>query len=187
MRRIAACLLAIVALLLAAGCGGGKEQPTVTVKKGPTLQFTGRQTYVFTLVPHLGPSGVIKLRWVRNGVVKTLAEFPFTHMKGTGSVAVEVSRHAIDVARETPPMGTSGGPFALPAGLTALTTAWTGDKAYGPSGDTGEQVFWLQTYYRGEPAASGSVGTGDFAALARASTQEPRKITYCLTLEVGGG
>lgn len=189
MKRLAACLGVLVLLFLTAACGTESEassQPSVAVKAGPTLEFEGRDVYVFTLSPSGRPSGTLALKSVAAGSVTTLDQHRFVAMEATGSVALEVSPRGIDVAWDTPPVGASlaGGPVAFPAGSQSGMVVWTSSATYGPADTAGEQVFWVQGRYLGEPPDSDSDAAGAFLDTVSRSAQQPARTSYCLTISV---
>jgi len=188
MRRFAIVVSMLVLLPFASACGSAaRQQPSVTVKYGPVLQFQGREVHVFILTPSGEPGGIIALKSVRDGHVETLGSFRFDAMSGAGSTAVEVSRHDIDASWSIPTMASwlPDGPVSFPAGSVAAVTAWA-DGTYGPAEQSGEQVIWIQGRFIGHQPANDSEQTGAFAAVVSLSKQTPDKTSFCLTLQVDG-
>jgi hypothetical protein len=182
------------------GCGGAAQSPSVTVKIGPAFFFQGgavggrramdqgREVRVFTLTPAGHPSGKIALKSVRDGRVKTLGVLPFHDLAGVASVAVDVDRNGIDTAWNLPGLSSwlPDGRVPFPPHSIAGARAWMSDSTIGAGKLTGEQDFWIQGFYVSAQPASDGESVGDFASVVAASTRNPNKISYCLTLEVDG-
>jgi hypothetical protein len=182
-------LLSIGVVLALGGCGSHAVEPTVTVKAGPTFQFQDRLVRTFDLLPKGSPSGVVALKTVYDGSVKTLGSIRFTKLSGPGSVAVETSPRDIDVAWNVPTEQGSLTDRPVPWAAHSLdggATAWGADQAIGNVGYgmNQETDFWIVARYYVSVPSEGSDVVGDFAFVVSESKQTPRKINYCLTLKV---
>ena len=189
MKRLAG-YLAISLLISLGACGSGKVSPSMLVKAGPYLgpflQFKGRQLMVFTLTPNGQPSGVIAFKSVQAGHVATLGSATFADAKGLVAVAVELSGSGIDVGWQIAGRNSwlTGGPAVLPEGSVAAGSAWMESRRVGVGDLVGEQVIWVEDFWRGGQPESDKEILGNFDALVKASKQAPGKTLYCLTLNV---
>jgi hypothetical protein len=193
-RRLA-CITLCAALLLAGACGSdGVEMPddaqaAVAVKAGPVLDAVGRHISVFMLTPTGGPSGVVALKQVRDGSVRTLGHMRFKGMNDVGSVAVEVTGKSIVAFWRIPSdESASATRFALlPPRSTDAGRGWT-DLTVSPGADLPEAVFWVQDRYIGRQPTSyeGSPVGADLDSVVRESRRSPERVSFCLTLKVDG-
>lgn len=191
MKRASAVLsiLALLACLLAAACGGNAAaqqsgSPTVSVRAATDTEFGDSEVWTLTLAPTGRPSGIIALVTVRDGKVDTLESVPFHDITG-GSASVLVTPHGIEAAVSTSRGGvTSGngsGPFAFPKGSTAEATAWGGAE----TGSSQAIVLWTQDRFVAPRPSAGPQETGGaLADVVTASKAQPRVTSYCLTLKV---
>jgi hypothetical protein len=139
-----------------------------------------------TLTPTGSPGGVIALKVVREGQVRTLAKYRFRALRGLGSVQLDVVRRAIDASWSLPGSGTGsdGQRVEMPRGSRAFDNATSGNLV--EPGEDGEQTIWAQTRYVGAMPSGGGLSMGSFDGLVSDSLQYPRRTIYCLTLRLDG-
>jgi hypothetical protein len=189
VKRFIALLVGCVLLATAVACGGsasGAKPASVTVKPGPILETDGHKVYVFLLAPTGKPSGVVALKSVRDGRVRTIDHVRFTAMTGAGSVAVEVEGRRILAFWAIPSKETASAQRSetLPARSVSDMTAW-GSLTATPEATDAEQAFWTQDRYnRPPPDTGGTLCGGPFSAVVRASKETPAKTSYCLTIKL---
>jgi hypothetical protein len=187
MRRPLVCLGILLFALLATSCGSPESHsPSVTVKSdGSTLLLHSGAVMVFYLVPRNGPSGLLALKSVHDGLVRTLGSLRFKKMSHVGSVAVQVGSRTIDVAWSVDGVQVSPaeGPIAFPSNTVASGTAWTGITV-GPADFAGEVDFWTMGRYADQQPAQDSDSVGGFDGVAAESLDRPTKTSYYLTIAV---
>jgi hypothetical protein len=185
MKRLIAGLAVLVLAGLATACGqaAGPSGPAVTVAWAPDSgQLDG--VYSATLTPTASPSGLISLKVVRDGRVRTLASYRFRGMHSPGAVRIRLASRAVDASWTLPGSGAgkNGGHVAIPPWSQASAESES-SGAVQPDG-IGEVIVWAHTHYDGSwPSASGQAANS-FAALVSESVQDPRRTVYCLTLKV---
>jgi hypothetical protein len=181
VKRLMAGLAVLVLAALAAACG--QSGPAVTVAWAPDAGTSG--VYSGTLTPHGSPSGVIALKVVHDGGVKTIARYRFRALEGPGSARVTATGRAIDTSWSLP--GSGAGPkaahAAIPRRLRGSGASWSGSTV-GPHEMGEEETVWSQERALGSPPSGDGLVMGSFAALVRESVQYPRRTVYCLTLDV---
>jgi hypothetical protein len=185
VKRLIAGLAVLMLAVLASGCGQS------TAVSGPAVEVAWEQGTGFdgvweaTLTPRQAPRGVLALKVVQDGSVRTVAWYRFTALAGRGSVRVTASPHSIVVSSHLPGSGKGQRTMQLVIGprMKDSGAAWSGSSV-GPS-DLGEETIWEQERALGHPPTGNSGMTiGSFEALVRDSTQYPKRTAYCLTLEV---
>lgn len=185
MKRLIAGLAVLVLAALAAACGqaAGPAGQGVTVTWAPDSgQLDG--VYSATLAPTADPSGVIALKVVHDGRVRTLARYRFRGLHSPGAVRVRLASRAI-VASWTLPgsgVGKDGGHVAIPPWSQASADSKS-SGAVRPDG-IGEVILWAHTHYAGAWPSSSGQSANSFAALVGESTRDPRRTVYCLTLSL---
>ncbi len=190
MRRLIVCCAILVCLLLASSCGStgqpsSEQQPSVTVKP-PSLPESGAVT-VFKLLPTGGPNGVLALKSVHYGTVKTLGSLHFRDMRKVGTVTIRVSSGKLDVTWNVDGQQISlrNGPVAFPPHTVASGIGWS-NCTVGPADD--ETDFWaLDRYFHHQPSQSSGPNIGGaFSIVVSESNLKPGRIFYCLTIAVTG-
>lgn len=185
MKRLATALTMVVVAVLAAACGeNAVTGPAVSVSWTPETDGAAGTVYSVALTPSGAPSGVLALKAVRGGRARTIAASRFSGLEGAGSATVTVTGGVIEASWLLSGSGRRYGRVSLPSGSRTFATAWHGTTLVSGEPD-GECVLWAQERFTGAWPANGSTPV-DFTALASASTQHPRRTTYCLTLELEG-
>ena len=188
MTRLIAGLAVLVLAAVLAACGqesAALTAPSVAARWGPAVDLSGGIVYSATLTPTGVPSGVIALKSVQDGRVRTLDSYRFTGLEGPGAALVSVGRHAIEASWSLPGSGIwlKRGRTLLPSGSKVFATGYSGATIR--QGELeGERVLWAQERYVGTPPSAGEMPI-ELAALVESSRQHPERMSYCLTLELG--
>jgi len=189
MTRLVTGLAVLALLALCAGCGQtattGPSGPAVAVAWTPESGQLGG-AYSASLTPTDSPSGVIALKVVHDGNVRTLATYRFRSLQRPGSVQVKTARHTIAVSWILPGSGTGQrrGRVSISRRLHTDGAAWSSGSV-NPRSGLEEETIWEQEYARSWPEAGYSGMTiGSFEALVSDSIQYWHRTAYCLTLKV---
>jgi hypothetical protein len=194
MTRLTALVGLGALLLLAASCG--PSSPSVSVKivsyagpPVPVITFSGPGTssrsevWVFDVLPSGGPSGVLALKSVHDGRVKTWGTLRFHDLKRTGTAAVLVTGNSIET------FFSAGGSLAdlasVVAEKTVGETAFTSTTLHSPVEAGHEEDFWLQNRFPGQQSSSETLASGvDLSVVVSNSLQTPTMTSYCITVSV---
>ncbi len=185
MKRLIAGLAVLVLAVLASACGQS------SAVSGPSLDVAWDQgtgaggLYSAALTPADGPSGVIALKVVHDGTVRTVARCRFSPLRSTGSFQVQAEARSITATLKLPGgVGPKVARLAILERMRGSDTAWSG-STISREGGLGEQTIWEQERALGHPPTGNSSMTiGSFEALVRDSIQYPKRTAYCLTLKV---
>ena len=185
MKRLIAGLAVLVLAALASACG---QASTVS---GPSVDVAWEQGagadgfYSAALTPADGPSGVIALKVVHGGTVKTVARYRFSALQSSGSLQVQASGRSITATWKLPGgAGPKVARLAIPERMRGSDSSWSGGTVSRGDG-LGEQTIWEQERALGHPpSGSSSMTIGSFEALVRDSAQYSQRTAYCLTLTV---
>jgi len=171
-----------VLAVLAGGCGE-PEGPGVSVAWEPVVTVIG--TASATLTPQGAPGGVIALKLVRDGRVRTLARHRFQRLTAPGTARLEVGGRSIGVTWTLPGggSGADGAEVLAPRGSKAFAAATSG-RLFEPDEFDGEWVLWAQERCTGPQPSSDSLPMGTLSSVVTGSRRQPRVTVYCLTLEV---
>jgi hypothetical protein len=190
VRVLGVILAGFAVLLLASACGGSAASavtaPSVTVKAGPVMEFPDQTVTVFTLTPTGHPNGVVALKSVRDGHVRTFAALTFHGMNGSGLVGLRISPPGLAVGWgvQAEGSGLQPGSVSFPAHTVATGPAvLEGDV--GPA-SLNEVAFWVEDRYQNAQPSQTSTFSGSVDGLVRASLKSPSKTSYFLSLKVDG-